>query len=196
MGRRTSGDIARDLSRLPSFFRSQGLKTAIQSIFRLGRDSSSSGSSVTLPLPRTGTVRDLHEPSSVGEFDIGALRRVRKQTEKNAMKNGTYTGGFEDVEADAEDHSHHGELFLSFHGDSEGSESNFSVYSCASEGSEVQVNGGLALREETVQMHTTDLHIVDAPQTKGATASRVVEINGEHGTKGDIGLQSIISHQM
>jgi len=157
MGRRTSGDIARDLSRLPSFFRPQGLKTAIQTIFRLGRESSSSGSSVTLPLPRTGRVRDLQESPTVGEFDLGALRRVRKQTEKNAIKDGTYTGGFEDVDAVTEEHSPPEERVVSFQGDEEGSGSNVSAYSCVSEGSEV-------------------------------------EVDGDHGTKGGIGLQSIVAH--
>ncbi|KAF2851473.1 hypothetical protein T440DRAFT_528740 [Plenodomus tracheiphilus IPT5] len=187
MGRRTSGDIARDLSRLPSFFSSEGLKTAVQSIFRPSRDSSSSGSNVTLPLPRTGTARDLNELETVGEFDIGVLRRVRRQKERNQLKNGTYTGGFEDVDENIGAHSYYPK------GEHDGSSENYSVYSCVEEGSEVEVEGGLALREETVVMHTPDLHAVDMDQMKAGSASCAEEVEDECG---DIGMQSIIAHQM
>ncbi|KAH9877868.1 hypothetical protein J1614_003085 [Plenodomus biglobosus] len=189
MGRRTSGDIARDLSRLPSFFSSEALKVAVQSIFRSGRESSSSGSNVTLPLPRTGTARDLDEQSTVGEFDIGALRRVRRQKERNDIKNGTYIGGFEDVEEDIEAHSRH-QSFLEEHDESS---EKYSVYSCVEEGSEVEVEGGLALREETVEMHTPDLHAIDINQMKGGPATCAEEVEEKYG---DIDMQSIIAHQM
>lgn len=189
MGRRTSGDIARDLSRLPFFFSSEALKVAVQSIFRSGRESSSSGSNVTLPLPRTGTARDLDEQSTVGEFDIGALRRVRRQKERNDIKNGTYIGGFEDVEEDIEAHSRH----QSFLGEHDESSENYSVYSCVEEGSEVEVEGGLALREETVEMHTPDLHAININQMKGGPATYAEELEDKYG---DIGMQSIIAHQM
>ncbi|KAK1913123.1 hypothetical protein P3342_005059 [Pyrenophora teres f. teres] len=79
MGRRSSADIARDLSRTTALFTPQGLKTAVQGIFRPGRESSSEGSNITLPLARTGTVREDLGDESMGEFDLGALRRVRKQ---------------------------------------------------------------------------------------------------------------------
>ncbi|KAI8931957.1 hypothetical protein NX059_010856 [Plenodomus lindquistii] len=188
-GRRSSGDIARDLSRLPSFFSTEGLKLAVQSIFRPGRESSSSGSNITLPLPRTGTVRDLTDSSMVGEFDIGALRRVRRQKERNEVKNGTYNGGFEDIDADVEAHAHR----LSFREDQDEGSDNYSVYSCVEEGSEVEVQGGLALREETVEMHTPDLHAVDLGPLKGGSSLCAEEVDEEFG---DVGMQSIIAHQM
>lgn len=191
MGRRTSGDIARDLSRLPSFFSPEALKTAVQSIFRPGRDSSSSGSNVTLPLPRTGTARDLDGPPAVVDFDIGALRRVRRQKERNQIKNGTYLGGFEVVDDDHSDaHSHVLALRAASHDDTS---DDYSVYSFADEGSEVEVEGGVALREEAVEMHTPDLHAVDLHRGEGGRVFCVGEAEEE---VGDVGLQGIIAHEM
>ena len=195
MGHRNSGDIARDLSRLPSFLTRQGLKSAVQGIFRSGRESSSSGSNVTLPLPRTGTVRDLNEPQSVGEFDLGALRRVRRQKERYELRNGTYTGGYEGVSrapghaASVSSHTGDGDS-----GEETGSsESDLSVYSCASEGSEVEVDGGVALTEEAVETHTPDILAINAPTQKLEAMVQSAEVGEEDGTEADIGLQGIMT---
>jgi hypothetical protein len=74
-----------------------GLRTALQGIFRSNRDSSSSGSNITLPVPRTGTVRNSSEAQDVGDFDLPALRKVRREKERIERKKGTYMFGHGDV---------------------------------------------------------------------------------------------------
>lgn len=183
LGYRSSREIAHDLGNLPTLLTKQGLKSAIQGIFRPSRDSSSSGSNITLPLPRTGTARYLHDSEAHREFDVGTLRRVRRQKERNDLTNGTYAGGFKGLgsalrpkitQATTE-----GER-----GDDEGdeddeeSDSNFTVYSCASEGSEVEVEGGVALTEEAVETHIPDILTADAvevPDTKTMDMEEEVE---------------------
>ena len=173
LGHRSSQDIARDLTNLPNLLTKQGLKSAIQGIFRPSRESSSSGSNITLPLPRTGTARDLHDSDAHREFDVGTLRRVRRQKEMNDLRNGTYVGGFEglgsalrpktpqetaEVNGAPADDEDDGET-----------DSNFTVYSFASEGSEVEVEGGVALTEEAVETHIPDIltaDLVKMPDTK------------------------------
>ncbi|KAF1933332.1 uncharacterized protein M421DRAFT_52334 [Didymella exigua CBS 183.55] len=198
IGHRSSGEIARDLSRIPPLLSRQGLKTAMQAIFHPGRDSSSSGSMITLPVPRTGTVRDSTARRPVGDFDIGALRRVRRQKEKNEIRNGTYVGGFEDVgNAPAMTkvrtaHSPHGS-------DREGSctsDSSFSVYSCISEGSEAEVDGGVALAEQAVESHTPDIvavNVRDAHPSKSAICIRTKPLSWTEDGSEDIGVQSIMA---
>lgn len=192
IGHRSSSDIARDLSRMPSFLSRQGLKTAMQTIFHPGRDSSSSGSMITLPVPRTGTVRDSTAARPVGDFDIGALRRVRRQKERNELRNGTYVGGFEDVgtprvaarQAPAPPHSSDGEGSCS-------SDSNFSVYSCVSESSEEDMEGAVAFAEETVKSAVRDL---DASTSKSAVhiCTKAVSSNDDN-ADANMGLQSIMA---
>ncbi|KAF1999901.1 hypothetical protein P154DRAFT_546008 [Amniculicola lignicola CBS 123094] len=152
LGFKGSGDIARDLARLDPMSWRHGLKSAIQGIFRPShwRESSSSGSNITLPLPRTGTKRDLAE-GITNDFDLRTLRRVRKQKERADLRNGVISKGFEQSRNRS---GSRGEV------DSEGSEEsigNFTVYSCASEGSEVEVDGGVALTEEAVETHIPDI---------------------------------------
>ncbi|KAJ4331035.1 hypothetical protein N0V87_009493 [Didymella glomerata] len=198
IGHRSSGEIARDLSRIPSFLSRQGLKTAVQAIFHPGRDSSSSGSMITLPVPRTGTVRDSSATRPVGDFDIGALRRVRRQKERNEIRNGTYTGGYEDIGSASATikpntaHSSHGS-------DGEGSctsDSDFSVYSCISEGSEVEVDGGVALTEEVIESETPDILAVDVHNelpSKSAICIRTKPLSWTEEGSEDSGVQGIIA---
>jgi hypothetical protein len=93
------------------------------------------------------------------------LRRVRRQKERNDLRNGTYVGGFEGMgsalrprtpqetaEVDGEPVDDE---------DDEESDSDFTVYSCASEGSEVEVEGGVALTEEAVETHIPDILTAD-----------------------------------
>lgn len=168
IGQRSSGDIARDLSRLPLFCR-QGLKTAIQGIFRSSRDSSSDGSNITLPMPCTGRVRDANLSDGMGEFDMGALRRVRRQKERNDLRHGTCDGGFEGVTAPAGLKRTYSVHVGGDEEDDSSSSSDFTVYSCASEGSEVEVSGGVALTEEAVETHTPDILTAPVPgQQRGA----------------------------
>ncbi|KAA8618586.1 hypothetical protein PtrSN002B_008369 [Pyrenophora tritici-repentis] len=192
MGRRSSADIARDLSRTTAFFTPQGLKTAVQGIFRPGRESSSEGSNITLPLARTGTVREDLGDESMGEFDLGALRRVRKQKERNELRNGTYTGGFEDVGL------HTAGIVDSGSGSNSISttDSEFSVYSFATdEGGEIKVNG-VALTEEAAETHTPDIMAIDVPvpeNSGAAVATAEIGGDGRDEMDVDIGLQSIMA---
>jgi hypothetical protein len=91
----------------------------------------------------------------------------------NDLRNGTYVGGFEglgsalrpkipqetaEVNGAPADDENDGET-----------DSNFTVYSFASEGSEVEVKGGVALTEEAVETHIPDIltaDLVKMPDTK------------------------------
>ncbi|KAL6704297.1 hypothetical protein ACN47E_008361 [Coniothyrium glycines] len=199
MGRRSSGEIARDLTRLSSFLTRQGLKTAVQGIFRPGRESSSSGSNITLPLPRTGTARALNESTSVREFDVGALRRVRRQKERNDLRNGTYIGGFEGLTAASHRRA---ELSSSHLGESDGGaetgtseSSELSFFSSASEGSEVEVDGGVALTEEALEMHTPDILSSSASvRTFGhVKAAADAKRDEEDEDENEVGLQGVMT---
>lgn len=197
IGHRSSGEIARDLSRIRPLLSRQGLKTAIQGIFHPGRDSSSSGSMITLPVARTGTVRDSSATRPIGDFDIGALRRVRRHKEKNELRNGTYIGGFEDVGAAAPTVSKQGTAPSPYGSDGEGScssESDFSVYSCISEDSEVEVEGGVTLTEAAVEFHTPDILAVDGPASKSAIFIRTKTIPyDDNESEANVGLQSTMA---
>ncbi|KAI5377614.1 hypothetical protein J4E82_003709 [Alternaria postmessia] len=184
MGRRSSIDIARSLSRAPSLLTPQGLKSAVQGIFRPGREPSSEGSNITLPLPRTGTVRDNTSSPTVGEFDLGALRRVRKEKERNELRNGTYAGGFEDVAANTtaiDDGSA---------GNSNGTDSDFSASSFTTDENENIKIEGVAITEQAVETHTADIVALSVPATQKMGAMvKTAEVK-EHA---DIGLQSIMA---
>ncbi|KAG9191111.1 hypothetical protein G6011_09199 [Alternaria panax] len=184
MGRRSSVDIARSLSRAPGLLTPQGLKSAVQGIFRPGRESSSEGSNITLPLPRTGTVRNTTGSPAVGEFDLGALRRVRKQKERNELKNGTYSGGFEDVTA------HTTVANDGLVGNSSSTDSEFSVYSYTTDGNETLEIEGAVVTEEAAETHTPDIVALDisADQKMGAVV-KTVEVEEDS----DVGLQSIMA---
>jgi hypothetical protein len=183
VGHRSSGDIGRDLSRQPIPLTRQGLKTAMKGIFRSSRDSSSSGSNITLPLPRTGTVRDLDDSQGdVGDFDLPVLRKVRLEKEKVEAKNGVYGGGFEDVHINGSASGHTTRPHIAFKpanfGDKHGSES--------IHGSEVEVEGGVALTEEAVEKHTPDI-------LRDATTTTDTELDEGDDANADIGLQSIMA---
>ncbi|KAH7067355.1 hypothetical protein BKA63DRAFT_116670 [Paraphoma chrysanthemicola] len=190
MGHRISGDISRDLSRQSTLLTRQGLKNAFQGIFRSTRESSSEGSNITLPLPRTGTVRDSNSLHDIGDFDLPALRKVRRQKERNEVKNGIYVTGFEGVQAVPLTTSHQ---TYGVHEASSGSETDLSMYSCASEGSEVEVNGGVALTEEAVKTHTPDILAVDMTAARDAVLYQDVDMSDDDEAEADIGLQSIMT---
>ncbi|KAF1968918.1 hypothetical protein BU23DRAFT_255591 [Bimuria novae-zelandiae CBS 107.79] len=157
MGHRSSGEISRDLTHQMTLFSRQGLKDAFKGVFRAAeRESSSSGSNITLPMPRTAAARGYGGAASMGEFDLGALHRVKRQKERcdlrHASSHGTCSttcevanGGLRRQRSSRTD------------GESDSSGSRVSVYSCASEGSEVEVEGGVALTEEAVERHTPDI---------------------------------------
>ncbi|KAF2188974.1 hypothetical protein K469DRAFT_724288 [Zopfia rhizophila CBS 207.26] len=138
----------------------KGLKNAFQGIFRPSRESSSEGSNITLPLARTGTHRNVDQKTS--DFDLGSLKRVRAQKEK-------VDAAHMEEKAEAEalrgmqvetimDATVNPSYRLGNVDDHSNSSSEFSVYSAASEaGSEVEVQGGVALTEEAVETHTPDI---------------------------------------
>jgi hypothetical protein len=184
MGRRSSVDIARTLSRTPTLLTPQGLKSAVQGIFRPSRESSSEGSNITIPLPRTGTVRDPTASPSVGEFDLGALRRVRKQKERNELKNGTYMGGFENITAHATAPSDR------TGGNNSSTESEFSVYSFMIDEEEQVETGSIALTEEAAETHTPDLVALEiSTMQKKAAVVNTTEV----GADADVRMQSIMA---
>ena len=187
MGRRSSIDIARSLSRAPSLLTPQGLKSAVQGIFRPGRESSSEGSNITLPLPRTGTVRDNTSSPTVGEFDLGALRRVRKEKERNELRNGTYAGGFEDVAANTTALEF---LLRSFGCTRIGWDVVLGEGAFTTDENENIKIEGVAITEQAVETHTADIVALSVPATQKMGAMvKTAEVK-EHA---DIGLQSIMA---
>jgi hypothetical protein len=200
MGHRASGDIARDLSRQPNRLSRQGLKAALQGIFQSNRDSSSEGSDITLPVARTGTVRNSSEAQDVGDFDLPALRKVRKQKERINVKNGAHKEGYENVLPKGEAGGPTSQLLNKTvsargRGDSGTGETDNSdcstMYPCLSEGSEVKVEGGLALTKGAVETHKPDILAVDGMKNRVFVQEMEMEESDEEG--GDIGLQSIMT---
>jgi hypothetical protein len=97
----------------------------------------------------------------------------------NDLKNGTYVGGFEDLgsalrprtpQATAEVDSE-----PAYEEEDQDSDSDFTVYSCASDGSEVEVEGGVALTEEAVETHIPDILTVDLVNVPDAKVLNVEE---------------------
>jgi hypothetical protein len=191
MGHGTSGDIARDPPSQPNHLSRQGLRSALQGIFRPNRDSSSSGSNITLPVARADTVRDSSEAQDVGDFDLPALRKVMKQKERTDVKNEAHEDGYENVLSQSSATSTAQALMKIASGDAhpETNSSDLStMYSCSSEGSEVEVEAGLARTGEVIQTHTADIMRVDSE--KNAVFIRDMEMEMD---EGDIGLQSIMT---
>lgn len=187
LSNRSSGFIARALSShedLVSRGR-QSISASIKAIF--GRNhrvpshstttstglSSTSGSagesSITLPVRCSGTVRDMESGERIRELDLGPLRRVRREQERADIRKGDKDWGFEVgpriqfgglVRREREQPSPGPTAASANEQHDEDSESNNSVYSCVSEGSEIEVDGGVALTEEAVETHAPDLVMV------------------------------------
>ena len=158
LGRRSSGELGRDLMHQMTVISRQGLREAFKGVFRASkRESSSSGSNITLPMPCTAPARDSCDEPSVREFDMGALHRVKRQKERydlrHASENEARTGGCEHNNEGFREHGSN----KATDGESENSSSRISVYSCVSEGTEVEVEGGVALTEEAVETQTPDI---------------------------------------
>ena len=198
IGHKSSDEIARDLSRIPSLLSRQGLKTAMQAVFRPNRDSSSSGSLITLPVERTGTVRDDPATQPVGEFDIRALRRVRRQKEKADLRRGTFVHGFESV-GSLPKHVNSPSPNDNNRSPSRSSESEFSVYSCISDASEVDmdVEGGVALSRAEIESLAPNKRGVNGVEDSKASIcvhARAFEIEDDGDVEeGDVGLQDIMA---
>lgn len=144
---------------------------------------------ITLPVPRTGTVRDSAASRPVGDFDIGALRRVRRQKEKNEVRNGTYVGGFEGVATPCATQTQ--DTARPLHGmDGDGScssDSEFSVYSCISE-------DAVALTDEMIESQKPDILTLNVAASKPAICIRTKAVSCEDDAANkDMGLQSIMA---
>lgn len=194
LGHRSSVELARDISRLPLFSR-QGLKMAFQGIFRSSRSSSSSGSNITLPMPRTGTIRQREDETPVGEFDMSALRRVQRHQELNELRYARYHHARYRAACDERTHRHMSDTQLrtrndSDHGIESRSSSEFTVYSCPSAGDEVEVEGGVALTEEAVEMHTPDILTQPLPPRDSAPSIKDEPVGVE---KDDMAVESIMA---
>jgi hypothetical protein len=212
IGHKSSDEIARHLSRLPSLLSRQGLKTAMQAVFlRPNRDDSSDGSLITLPVVRTGTVRDDPATEPVGEFDIGALRRVRRQKEKADLRRGTFVHGFESLGEMPAAHKHGDGLSSNEdRSPSRSSESEFSVYSCVSDASGIEIDGedgGVALEEGEIGARGLErckvdggdagMNGVEDGKARSCVKTTAFEIEDEdededEGDEGDGGLQGMM----
>ncbi|KAF2489734.1 hypothetical protein BU16DRAFT_622362 [Lophium mytilinum] len=127
------------------------LMQAFNSLFRPSRDPSSDGSTITLPLARTGRHRG-GWTDETDDFDLGSLKRVRSHRrlviEQESSR--TTSGFTSDISEDD-------------HLDASSSDA-YSEYSSLSEGSEVEVDGGVALTEESVEKHIPDILTEDEEQ--------------------------------
>jgi hypothetical protein len=200
LGRRSSTSLRRAFSNSNVPWR-KSLKRTFQRLFRskagafkssedasslaLDRESSSEGSNITLPLPRTGTHRDIRGQPS--DFDLGPLKRIQS-TRRNAIAK---EFGHEEQEERKANGKGKGDALpklrhiidsIAVAGEGSGSgsatpsptnrasgrstdyseSSRSSVYSTVSvplseAGSEVEVEGGVALTEEAVETHTPDM---------------------------------------
>jgi hypothetical protein len=181
---RSSRSIMRNMLAYPTPFLRQGLRSTIKEIFktkkqRENNDSSPiamQDSSITLPIPRSGTARDLTTNERVAELDIGPLRRVRRAKEHVQSVEEVISCGFETqprVSAGASitgvASSLHGQPYNMWnqqlaHGGTVSvvSRSATSTPSgSVGEGGEVEVDGGVALTEEAVETHTPDILELD-----------------------------------
>ncbi|OCK82347.1 hypothetical protein K432DRAFT_225425 [Lepidopterella palustris CBS 459.81] len=135
------------------------LKNTFHIVFKTGRESSSEGSNITLPLPGTGKHRPLDEDAR--DFDLNPLKRIRSHRRRTLEVTGT---GSLDVIDGVEVSNGEGSSETSEeHQDTSSTSSDYSAYSAMSEGSEVEVDGGVALTEEAVEMHTPDIITQDTP---------------------------------
>lgn len=131
-------------------------------------------SNITLPVRCSGTARDIESGEKIKELDLGPLRRVRREQERKDIRKGDKDWGFEwgprlhfsggRVRSDSEGGQPSSGSGLTVASGNvqqgEESESGNSVYSGVSEGSEVEVDGGVALTEEAVETHAPDIVMV------------------------------------
>jgi hypothetical protein len=203
MSERNLGDIARESSRQSTILTRQSLRTTFQGIFRPSRNSSSSRPNITLPSPRTDTMRDSNSSRDVDKFDLLALRKGRREKGGNKFNNGNYVKDYEDVHAHTsaakplEQTTRTSALYapdneLATQEDST-SDSNTSMYTCLPEGSEVKVDGGVALTEEAVETHTPDILAIGPPGKANVAMVQGEEVGEDDDSAVDIGLQSIMA---
>lgn len=194
-GHRSAGDIARTLSRRRSTLIRPGLRSALQGIFHPSRASSSAGSNITLPVSRTETARSSSEVEDVE--GSSAPRKVQGENQRLELQTGSLA--FEDMLANGNKHTFSSPDSDVDCQDDELQDSNTSsfdslFYSDASDGSEVEVEVGAALKEGAVERHTPDVSRVGVSALKGATIVHDMEMSDDADDEADIGLQSIMAH--
>lgn len=200
---RSSSSIARKLASR----RLQGMRATLKAIFKPkdrehkmvwsdfptppSSSSSAPSSSITLPLPRSGTARNvsegLVEGEEVKEMDLGPLRRVRRQKERDEFEKGVIRGGFEigprlrahvpvpeKQKSTEEDIGAALRMVESLLGDGE-----------EEERSEVGVPGGVALTEEAVETRTPDVLDVEMEGEADADVD-VTRTDGQTVEKGKV----------
>ncbi|KAF2838071.1 hypothetical protein M501DRAFT_992948 [Patellaria atrata CBS 101060] len=142
------------------------LKKAFQNAIRPTRESSSDGSSITLPLPGTSKMRDMSEGTD--EFDLGSIRRrLRGEKSKKTKYNSANRSGpvearssttWDGLNGTMIEGPYKGEIAVSLTENGTMLPMEHSEPDAVSEaGSEIEVQGGLALTEEAVEMHTPDI---------------------------------------
>jgi hypothetical protein len=119
-------------------------------------------------------VRCSDSSPDVGEFDLPALRKVRQQKEADKIKDRIYLGGYESVHANTsatDPPLQAARTFTSSVADTEHQTiaSGVKRFACATDGSEVEVDGGVALTEEAIETHTPDILAIDVLGMKRAT---------------------------
>jgi hypothetical protein len=125
----------------------------------------------------------------VDEFDMGALRRVRRQKERNQVRTGTYVGGFEDVDTQPEAGSDARTCGSSVRTAS-------SCYSCVSESSasENEYRRSTVRTGAVVETPTPNvLTVAMSEKQETVVQTREVESDSDDGPDGDADLQSIMA---
>ncbi|KAF2653835.1 hypothetical protein K491DRAFT_602045, partial [Lophiostoma macrostomum CBS 122681] len=199
LGSKSSRSMPGSLSGAPSVTRK--LKFAIRGFFNTRADSpsiQSESTNNTVLLPGPGTTRDhtAGKPGDkTGNLEIGSSRRIRRQKDSADLRNGVYAGGHQGIRVSDRKTSRK-------IGDdtSSDSDSEYSVYSCSSQGEEVEVSGGVALTEEAVETHTPDILdtgrgaavvSADANANEEVCGAGAHDVGGDE--TGDVGLQSIMA---
>jgi hypothetical protein len=120
-------------------------------------------------------VRNSSEVQNVGDFDLPALRKVRKEKERMEAEEGEHAMRFENVSPAMDSVVHTPKV-------------------TSETGSEVEVDGGVALTEDAVETRTPDMLATDLFAFKNAAVVRNVEIGQDYDDDAtDLGLQSIVA---
>ncbi len=176
----SSQDGERDLQvHRPLFITRNSFKSAVHGIFRSKQISSSN---TTLPLQRKTRIDSLNKSEPL-------LIQVNGQNEECNTPNGTEGNKFQvaHVETAVTRSDNIVEEF------SVTALLGLPVQSQPSKGSEIKVDGGVALTEEAVETHTPDIIAFDIPTLKVETVAQDDEFHELDDASGDIGLQDIMA---
>jgi hypothetical protein len=119
---------------------------------------------------------------TVAELDLGPLRRLRRHVERLAIRKAKAQGGFESGPRMPAALAFAGGYSAPYHldeYDSTGYESASSLGTVYSSGSEIEVAGGVALLEESVELNTPDIQEAAATITTTDDGHVEVELDGD-----------------